>query len=690
MEQQHIIYNIPVLWRGTKYMVEISSDSTLRDLGQELLKITEVKADTMRLIVPQFSSKSSKMLYPFSDEDGCLALQKFSIFKDNKPIRMMGVSKNEVDEVLNNAKKNERIVGFDEEEKRLKQRMSSKPRGVLKLPEGPYVFCEFRTLQIPGIELNPSASEALKRMHMLAADPGIVAIMNKHHWRVGIMTEMAPIGYVGVSPKCILGFNKNHGEEISLRLRTDDLKGFRKYESIKKTLLHELAHMIFSEHDANFYALDKQLNEEAAALDWTRSKSHTLTGMKYSQYHEEDDVEDGFGVSQKLGGSMSHQLVNARAASVAAAYHRMTNTSDYSSGVPTVSAESNPNSSNHQNKLEPDPDDSAYPKLDPDSDGNSNDQNMLGLDSNNSSNHKSKLEPASDDSIGSKNLESECEPRFIKSLVVQTDLSSTEVHPVLATNSRLLEATKLYGEPDIDDMGSSSNSKVIDTDHFSQGMQNLDCNTSQRMVVETDPDALGEKVNTLGSGRATGHNEADCLEAGLVTNQSHLSINCKKHDTIQGEEPMLIEPDPDEGLVHQVDSSKMAVDQLDPDDQEIQRIQDSVSVVCNRLREAITKLLAEVKPSESSAVVQTLFKIVKNVIEHPDEMKYRKLRKANPIIQKNVANYKAALEILFLIGFIEDALLDEIGKAETFLVLKRNDPGLLWLAKSTLETCNAS
>lgn len=29
------------------------------------------------------------------------------------------------------------------------------------------------------IQLNPPASEALKRMHMLAADPGIVAIMNK-------------------------------------------------------------------------------------------------------------------------------------------------------------------------------------------------------------------------------------------------------------------------------------------------------------------------------------------------------------------------------------------------------------------------------------------------------------------------------------------------------------------------------
>uniref|UniRef100_A0A453RIZ3 WLM domain-containing protein n=1 Tax=Aegilops tauschii subsp. strangulata TaxID=200361 RepID=A0A453RIZ3_AEGTS len=87
--------------------------------------------------------------------------------------------------------------------------------------------------------MNPPPSEALKRMHILACDPGIIAIMNKHRWRVGIMTEMAPVGYVGVSPKCILGFNKNMGEEISLRLRTDDLKGFRKYESIKKTLLHE-------------------------------------------------------------------------------------------------------------------------------------------------------------------------------------------------------------------------------------------------------------------------------------------------------------------------------------------------------------------------------------------------------------------------------------------------------------------
>lgn len=49
----------------------------------------------------------------------------------------------------------------------------------------------------------------------------------------------------------------------------------------------------------------------------------------------------------------------------------------------------------------------------------------------------------------------------------------------------------------------------------------------------------------------------------------------------------------------------------------------------------------------------------------------------------------AALEILLLIGFSEDTVLDEIGKVETYLILKRNDPGLLWLAKSSIEACIA-
>jgi hypothetical protein len=48
--------------------------------------------------------------------------------------------------------------------------------------------------------------------------------MAGHGYRVALLSEMPPEGKVGVSPVCILGVNINAGQEISLRLRTDDLK----------------------------------------------------------------------------------------------------------------------------------------------------------------------------------------------------------------------------------------------------------------------------------------------------------------------------------------------------------------------------------------------------------------------------------------------------------------------------------
>lgn len=43
-----------------------------------------------------------------------------------------------------------------------------------------------------------------------------------------------------------------HAQVIDLRLRTDDLRGFRKYEKIRETLMHELAHNEFGDHDNSF------------------------------------------------------------------------------------------------------------------------------------------------------------------------------------------------------------------------------------------------------------------------------------------------------------------------------------------------------------------------------------------------------------------------------------------------------
>lgn len=57
-------------------------------------------------------------------------------------------------------------------------------------------------------------------------------IMKEKGWKVGLLSEMPPEGKAGVSEMCVLGYNVNKGQEISLRLRTDDLKGFRKYRQV--------------------------------------------------------------------------------------------------------------------------------------------------------------------------------------------------------------------------------------------------------------------------------------------------------------------------------------------------------------------------------------------------------------------------------------------------------------------------
>ncbi|BFG26014.1 hypothetical protein CerSpe_122880 [Prunus speciosa] len=716
----------------------------------------------MKLIVPQFSNKSSKLLSPFSDEHEKLSLEETSII-EGKSIRMMGVSEHEVDEVLQHAKTNLRIAGFDEEEMRLRQRMSYRPH-TLKLPQGPYIFCDFRTLQLPGIELNPPVSEALKRMHMLAADPGIISIMNKHRWRVGIMTEMAPVGYVGISPKCILGFNKNHGEEISLRLRTDDLKGFRKYESIKKTLLHELAHMVYSEHDANFYALDKQLNQEAESLDWTRSRSHTLSGVQYSEHYEENFYVGGrSNSSQKLGGNMSDRLPSARTSSVAAAYQRLATASHDS--VSEVHEESHPDDSIPHMRIE-----SSH--MDFVGKGN------LEIRSSHKIQWKPDMEPDPDDQSGNQNNfepspdESSSQSLGSGTLFGQDFSESMMSHPVShSVSNRKLEGTESREEPDADYVETCLKHDVVaEPEHFhSHKMEILESRIQPRNNVdEPDPDDLDAKPDLgCGSyGNIIRPNHDDSLVSETIKYEAHprkvhnepdpddsqsngviqaepdpddsqsigMIDDSQSNGVIQAEpdpddsqsigiiqaepdpddsqsigmiddsqsngviqaEPdpddsqslgiIQTEPDPDDNLVHPREISRMQIDEPDPDDEEFQRIQDPVTVFCKRLQENIELLQAEVNPTQATTVLQTLFKIIRNVLEHPGEIKYRRLRKANPAIQRNVANYKAAMAILFLLGFNEN-VVDEIGRPETYLVLKRDDPGLLWLAKSSLETC---
>jgi hypothetical protein len=117
---------------------------------------------------------------------------------------------------------------------------------------------------------------AEKMLWELANNPGVQKVMEKHRWKVPVLKEMYPEGKVGISDVCLMGLNKNKGQEILLRIRTDDLKGFRKIESVFDVLYHELAHNEISPHNNAFKALNSQIKQEAHELDWTRTKGHRL------------------------------------------------------------------------------------------------------------------------------------------------------------------------------------------------------------------------------------------------------------------------------------------------------------------------------------------------------------------------------------------------------------------------------
>lgn len=132
-------------------------------------------------------------------------------------------------------------------------------------PQNSYRFERIETL--PNL---PDEEKARSILFSLANDPGVLACMRLHKWTVGALCELFPDGKVGQSAVCVMGLNQNKGQRILLRIRTDDLKGFRKIASIRKVLYHELAHNVYSEHDTDFFQLMRQIERECTSMDWTR------------------------------------------------------------------------------------------------------------------------------------------------------------------------------------------------------------------------------------------------------------------------------------------------------------------------------------------------------------------------------------------------------------------------------------
>lgn len=170
--------------------------------------------------------------------------------------------------------------------------------------EATYTFATLRPL--PHLR-NPEKS--LRFLERLRDDPGVKAAMRKHKFSVGLLTEMDPAQHTTHESRT-LGLNRNRGEVIELRLRTDAYDGYRDYKTIRKTLAHELAHNVVGPHNAEFHALWNQIEKEIDRNDYSRG-GQTLGADEFFNPADQgvdlddDDADEGGweGGAYVLGGS---------------------------------------------------------------------------------------------------------------------------------------------------------------------------------------------------------------------------------------------------------------------------------------------------------------------------------------------------------------------------------------------------
>lgn len=319
------------------------------------------------------------------------------------------------------------------------------------------------------------------------------------------------------------------------------------------------------------------MNEEAASLDWTKSRGQTSSGIRHSENYEDDFYVENRRSSQKVGGNMSTLLEDARASSVVAAYRRMVNAS-----ANNVEA--------FETHDEPDTEDSG--SIIHNGNENVGNQNPVAhgklayeRDPGGFSSNQNKLESDPDDSHHGETMQ-------VKHLSQSNKINSQN-------NLGKSAAVSSSEEPDPDDSGNSSSFGSV----VKPVVEILDTNImTSKTIDEPDPDDTEAR-----------NDHGHYITTETLEDQVHFNQSNEEPDPVQTNvnEITQVEPRSDDKLVPQLGISDMNIDEPDPDDEELQRIRDSVSGVCSRLRKAIEMLQVEVNPTEATIVLQTLFKIIR-------------------------------------------------------------------------------
>ncbi|KAH7040673.1 WLM domain-containing protein [Microdochium trichocladiopsis] len=261
-------------YRGKQHSLHFDESATIAHLCAAIEDDLRVPVENQKLLVPKVGTLKA----PFSDD---MSLKQL----ENKKITLMGTPNDEIASLNRASAAAAARQAHLAAVRRHPPKLISRRDPARAQEDSTYTFMQLRPL--PNL---PHPSRSLAFLERLKADPGIKAAMRKHKFSVGLLTEMDPLSNTESNHEGttrILGLNRNKGEVIELRLRTDAYDGYRDYKTIRNTLCHELAHNVHSPHDRNFWDLCHQIEREVAKADW-KSGGRNVAG---SDFYEPADVE---------------------------------------------------------------------------------------------------------------------------------------------------------------------------------------------------------------------------------------------------------------------------------------------------------------------------------------------------------------------------------------------------------------
>ena len=256
------------------------NDATIQDLSDTVAEELHVPSAHQKFLI---TPKTGLLKPPFKDP--ALTLQAIR----DKKIVLMGATTAEAEELSSE---------IQERKARLERRKATLHAGrrvkAVKNKDWKKVQDEarytFHTLQpLPYL---PKPEKSQRFLERLRDDAGIKASMRKHGFSVGLLTEMDPAQHTTHESRT-LGLNRNRGEVIELRLRTDAYDGYRDYKVIRKTLCHELAHNVWGEHDQHFWKLCREIEAEVERNDYRRGGRSVGREEFYNPEDEGVDEEAG-------------------------------------------------------------------------------------------------------------------------------------------------------------------------------------------------------------------------------------------------------------------------------------------------------------------------------------------------------------------------------------------------------------